>query len=868
MKTIYIKYNPYKIETEIRIDDELVRENSQLNVKGKRLQEWVEDLPRILVEECNDDEYKIIFYGTALDFDDVQEILEEAKLKEDFNGIVFEYEHQKGQEVEDKELKIKKIFEEIQQGPFEELKGEDVKKAFEQAQNQELQVSVIATVSAGKSTLINALLGKKLMPSSQEACTATISEIQDNDKEIFEAQAFDKDGNLCATSNNLDLETMKEWNSNEKISKIEIKGDIPFVNADDTRLILMDTPGPNNSRDKAHQETTMRALSESSKTLVLYILNATQSGVNDDNNLLNMVAESMKVGGKQSKDRFIFVINKLDDFKQSEDDVKSVLNKVRKDLEYKGIENPNIYLASALTALNTRTILKDKKIDDLNKLDVELLMEVARIKKMKDNKQLHLEQYTLNSSNSLRTKIEKQLENAQYIYENEDESEGMKQLGLIHSGIIPIEEALKLYVEKYAKTNKIRDLVNILKEKIEEEKNILKKDIEIKEKNKIDNIKDIEKDKIQIRCIKRELENSKIKEMGFRDEIECILDRINRKKSRMEKQEECKCNNQEELKKEEKKLKVKNDILDKINKIYKMNLAFGEIETISRLKYEVMSDSNRELNEKEAKYYCKRKLNLMKEIINDKRRILENVVAVQMNNYIRQIEILDSMLLEDKNVINLEDLFIKIKKVEKKYEEVLHDLIRELINIDVRDVLSRAKLKQKEEKDPRVYFMPNMNKYRKKEYYYESEDIDIIIFKLGREISDRIINETYNIYSEVLKYKEDKIQSVLQLVNNDIKNIIEKVDNLKNNNIRFMEDIQNLKSNIERLEIEKADIEKKISKLNFQKDEMKNKYKVLKIEGINLIDKSFKLEAEYNNLNEKMNLLNKFYKDIDSIIEI
>ena len=56
-------------------------------------------------------------------------------------------------------------------------------------------------MSAGKSTLINALLGKKLMPSSQEACTATISEIQDNDKEIFEAQAFDKDGNLCATSN-------------------------------------------------------------------------------------------------------------------------------------------------------------------------------------------------------------------------------------------------------------------------------------------------------------------------------------------------------------------------------------------------------------------------------------------------------------------------------------------------------------------------------------------------------------------------------------------------------------------------------------------------------------------------------------------
>ena len=468
MKTIYIKYNPYKVETEIRIDDELVKENSQLNVEGKRLQEWVENLPEILVEECNDSEYKIIFHGTALDFDDVQAVIDEVKEKEKFKGIVFEYEYQKGQEVADKELKIKKIFEEIQQGPFEELKGEDVKKAFEQAQNQDFPVNVVATMSAGKSTLINALLGKKLMPSSQEACTATISEIQDNDEEIFEAQAFDKNGNLCETSNNLDLDTMKEWNSNEKISKIEIKGDIPFVNADDTRLILMDTPGPNNSRDKAHQETTMRALSESSKTLVLYILNATQLGVNDDNNLLNMVAESMKVGGKQSKDRFIFVVNKLDEFFNEDDDVESALDKVRKYLEKKGIENPNIYPASALTALNIKTILKEERIDgSLRELNKECRNAVNDIYNMLDTEQLHLEQYTLNGNNSLRKKIKNQLENAQDIYENEDESEGMKQLGLIHSGIIPIEEAIKIYTEKYSKTLKIRNIVDTFQKKLE-----------------------------------------------------------------------------------------------------------------------------------------------------------------------------------------------------------------------------------------------------------------------------------------------------------------------------------------------------------------------------------------------------------------
>ena len=46
-----------------------------------------------------------------------------------------------------------------------------------------------------------------------------------------------------------------------------------------------------------------------------YILNATIAGIDDDYNLLSY-AESMRVGGKQSRDRFIFVVNKLDDFKK------------------------------------------------------------------------------------------------------------------------------------------------------------------------------------------------------------------------------------------------------------------------------------------------------------------------------------------------------------------------------------------------------------------------------------------------------------------------------------------------------------------------------------------------------------------------
>ena len=83
------------------------------------------------------------------------------------------------------------IFDKIQAGPFDELKQPDVVKAFNMAKSSDFEVNVVATMSAGKSTLINALLRQKLMPAKQEACTATITEIKDNDADHFMAKVYD-----------------------------------------------------------------------------------------------------------------------------------------------------------------------------------------------------------------------------------------------------------------------------------------------------------------------------------------------------------------------------------------------------------------------------------------------------------------------------------------------------------------------------------------------------------------------------------------------------------------------------------------------------------------------------------------------------
>ena len=199
-------------------------------------------------------------------------------------------------------------------------------------------------------------------------------------------------------------------------------------------------------------------LSESSKTVVLYILNATQLAVNDDYNLLSHVADSMKVGGKQSRDRFIFVVNKLDDFKKGEDSIEAAITKVRDYLRDNGIENANIYPASALTALNIRTILAESDDDD----DDEVYEAKGKVRKFNRNPEMYFETLAPLTP-SVRGQIETRLANARSNHDTYEEA-------LIHCGIVPIEMAIKMYVQKYAKTAKIKNIVDTFSKRLESAK--------------------------------------------------------------------------------------------------------------------------------------------------------------------------------------------------------------------------------------------------------------------------------------------------------------------------------------------------------------------------------------------------------------
>ena len=462
MKSVSISYNPYKLKTHITVDGKELAENSELrerSAEGNRLQEWVEDLPDMLLNEFNDNKFAVSFHGTVMDYEDLKEILDEAQEQHKF---WYHLKWEKAQEAADKEKLIDEVFAEIQEGPFKELKSDEIKTAFQNAKSNDFEVCVVATMSAGKSTLINAMLGKELMPSKAEACTAMITRIKDVDQleDSFRAEVYRK-GRISETYENLDYSIMNRLNEDDTVDEVRVYGNMPFVSSDDLSLVLVDTPGPNNARDDSHEEVQQNALGKSSKALVLYIM-TNEYGTDDDEITLRRVAKTMSVGGKQSKDRFLFVVNKMDSRRTNDGSTEETLDQVREYLKAQGINNPNLFPAAALPALNIRRMEKEKVDEDIEE-ETEFL-----IRKLNRNEQLHLEKYASLPGNE-KEDIEEQLKETQKDWkEKEGEKYENPQEALIHTGIVSIEAAIRQYVEKYAKTARIKNIVDTFQHEVEE----------------------------------------------------------------------------------------------------------------------------------------------------------------------------------------------------------------------------------------------------------------------------------------------------------------------------------------------------------------------------------------------------------------
>lgn len=239
---------------------------------------------------------------------------------------------------------------------------------------QTFDVIVIATMSAGKSTVINALIGKELLHSANEATTATITRIHDKDDlPFFSGNAYGYKSELIAETHNIDAQTLKEWNANPKIKMIDLMGDIEALYNDEAELVIYDTPGPNNSQDDNHEALTMEVINDGNYGLILYVLNATQLGVNDDRSLLEKIKETLD---KAPNKEILFLLNKADCLDEEKGErLDQVVIRTQKYLTEIGFNNPTIIPTASNYALVLQKMLNNIPLTRSEKSELRLALE-------------------------------------------------------------------------------------------------------------------------------------------------------------------------------------------------------------------------------------------------------------------------------------------------------------------------------------------------------------------------------------------------------------------------------------------------------------------------------------------------------------
>ena len=196
-------------------------------------------------------------------------------------------------------------------------------------------VLVVANVSAGKSTLINALTGKNIVKSGNLACTQRLCRLYNKPT---------KDLILYKKGRYHFVEEFNET-LNTEVEEVTFSFS-SLLNSE--RICFIDTPGVNNSQTEIHKEMTTKAIKDNGYDLLLYVLNAKYIGTTDEQTLLEYVH-------MHCRKPIIFVLNQLDNYDEESDEIVESLNDVKKDIENVGIKNPIIVPISAKAALAIKT---------------------------------------------------------------------------------------------------------------------------------------------------------------------------------------------------------------------------------------------------------------------------------------------------------------------------------------------------------------------------------------------------------------------------------------------------------------------------------------------------------------------------------
>lgn len=364
MKTVEIRYNPYKMETQMHIDGTDVckaayygkfREFIQNEIP---MQTWIEPISYLdwngFVNEVSDpennDEVKIIFSGRKIDFEDLKRaIADQNDERSENTRVKYHFQHKKvlddkilSQNIEEvvKELKSDRFRELVNQRTTEGLtqKYNELDENYTIAKESEFYIVLAGAYSSGKSTLLNVLIRHDILPTSSRTCTSkncrirhdgslghkvTLACYDENNNLVGEKKVFENDRD-CASAF-LEICPIQDNNAEDKhpeISTMELGVDLSHlypdsVSEDKFTIVLIDTPGMDSAQSSEdginkHAEIALDAISMESKPMIVLCVDANYYDNKSIGEFMREILVQEKEEGSGFNDRFLFLMNKSD----------------------------------------------------------------------------------------------------------------------------------------------------------------------------------------------------------------------------------------------------------------------------------------------------------------------------------------------------------------------------------------------------------------------------------------------------------------------------------------------------------------------------------------------------------------------------
>lgn len=237
--------------------------------------------------------------------------------------------------------------------------------------NERFEIVVVGEFSTGKSTFLNALLQRNILPSKATPTTATINFIRHIDE-------LNRESNIpvaIVVYNNGDeveisydeltdyvAEMSKKIDVSQQIHHVDLFVDSPYL---ENGVVLVDTPGLQ-ALNPEHERITKNQIKKSNASILLF--NMGQSGRLTEMKFLKDLSDSI--------DRIFFVANRMDEVDDNEiDEVKQHLENTLMNNDYQKVYSSRavVYPVSAFKALLSRDhTLTSEKFNDKSREQLEV----------------------------------------------------------------------------------------------------------------------------------------------------------------------------------------------------------------------------------------------------------------------------------------------------------------------------------------------------------------------------------------------------------------------------------------------------------------------------------------------------------------